>query len=125
MIRAANRSLPDEWVLPLSWSKNTPGLRCIWETMTRPGETVPYAIARHDRDEVLREPTEEELAEDHLEEMRELVEEMEYMTTEEVEEGVYKKLRFDLCPSCKAIYLRDPLFQRQERQGRRINFGEN
>lgn len=71
------------------------------------------------------EITEEELAEDHLEEMRELVEEMEDMTTEEVEEGVYKKLRFDLCPSCKAIYLRDPLFQRQERQGRRINFGEN
>ena len=25
MIRLVNRSLPDEWVLPLSWSKNTPG----------------------------------------------------------------------------------------------------
>ena len=33
--RAANRNLPDEWVLPLSWSKKTPGLRCICETMTR------------------------------------------------------------------------------------------
>ncbi len=25
MMRAANRSLPDEWVLPRSWSKKTPG----------------------------------------------------------------------------------------------------
>ena len=25
MIRQANSSLPEEWVLPLSWSKNTPG----------------------------------------------------------------------------------------------------
>ncbi len=41
MIRAANRSLPDEWVLPLSWSKKTPGERCIWETMTR---SVPLTM---------------------------------------------------------------------------------
>jgi len=68
------------------------------------------------------EITEEDLEEDHTEEMRELVKEMEDMTTEEVEEGVYKKFRFDLCPSCKEIYLRDPLLQKQ---GRRISFGEN
>ena len=66
--------------------------------------------------------TEEDLEEDHIEEMRELVEDMEDMTTEEVEEGVYKTLRFDLCPRCKAIYLSDPLSQKQ---GRRIGFGEN
>ncbi len=35
MTRAVNRYLPLLWVLPLSWSKNTPGLRCIWLTMTR------------------------------------------------------------------------------------------
>ena len=35
MMRAANKSLPEEWVLPRSWSKNTPGERCICETMTR------------------------------------------------------------------------------------------
>ncbi len=35
MTRAANRYFPEECVLPLSWSKNTPGLRCICETMTR------------------------------------------------------------------------------------------
>ena len=35
MTRAAKRYLPEEWVLPLSWSKKTPGERCICETMTR------------------------------------------------------------------------------------------
>ncbi len=35
MTRAAKRYLPEEWVLPRSWSKKTPGLRCICETMTR------------------------------------------------------------------------------------------
>jgi hypothetical protein len=39
MMRQAKRSLPEECVLPLSWSKNTPGERCIWETMTR---SVPF-----------------------------------------------------------------------------------
>ena len=41
MIRPANSSLPEECVLPLSWSKNTPGERCIWETMTR---SVPFTM---------------------------------------------------------------------------------
>ena len=41
MMRAANSSLPDEWVLPLSWSKKTPGERCICETMTR---SVPLTM---------------------------------------------------------------------------------
>src|SRR5580700_5321846 len=35
MMRAENSSLPEEWVLPRSWSKNTPGLRCSCDTMTR------------------------------------------------------------------------------------------
>ena len=41
MIRAENSSLPDEWVLPLSCSKNTPGERCSWLTMTR---SVPLTM---------------------------------------------------------------------------------
>ena len=40
-MRAWNSSLPDEWVLPLSWSKNTPGLRCSCETITR---SVPLTM---------------------------------------------------------------------------------
>ncbi len=39
MTRAENSSLPELWVLPRSWSKNTPGLRCSCETMTR---SVPF-----------------------------------------------------------------------------------
>ena len=35
MMRAANSSLPEACVRPRSWSKNTPGERCIWLTMTR------------------------------------------------------------------------------------------
>ncbi len=35
MMRAEYSNLPDEWVLPLSWSKNTPGERCSWLTTTR------------------------------------------------------------------------------------------
>jgi hypothetical protein len=27
--------LPDEWLLPLSWSKNAPGERWSWLTTTR------------------------------------------------------------------------------------------
>ena len=34
-MRAENSSLPEEWVLPRSCSKNTPGERCNWETITR------------------------------------------------------------------------------------------
>ena len=41
MMRQAKSSLPEEWVLPLSWSKNTPGERCIWDTITR---SVPFTI---------------------------------------------------------------------------------
>ena len=40
-MRAANRYLPELWVLPLSWSKKTPGERCIWLTMTR---SVPLTM---------------------------------------------------------------------------------
>ena len=41
MMRALYRSLPELWVLPRSWSKNTPGERCSWETMTR---SVPLTM---------------------------------------------------------------------------------
>jgi hypothetical protein len=35
MMRAENSFLPEAWVLPLSWSKNTPGERCSCDTTTR------------------------------------------------------------------------------------------
>ena len=39
--RAWNSSLPELWVLPLSWSKITPGLRCSCDTITR---SVPLTM---------------------------------------------------------------------------------
>ena len=68
------------------------------------------------------EIAEEDLERDHFDEMQQVLDEMEDMTAEEVEEGVYKSLRFDLCPTCQSIYLDNPLLHKQ---GRRINFGEN
>ncbi|MNI94153.1 hypothetical protein D3C73_1522050 [compost metagenome] len=41
MMRALYSSLPELWVLPRSWSKNTPGERCSCETMTR---SVPLTM---------------------------------------------------------------------------------
>ncbi|MCY1351054.1 hypothetical protein D9M69_373080 [compost metagenome] len=49
MIRAEYSSLPELWVLPRSWSKNTPGERCSWETMTRSVPLmmkVPFSVIR-------------------------------------------------------------------------------
>ena len=49
IMRQANSSLPEACVLPLSWSKNTPGERCIWETITRsvPLTTnVPFGVIK-------------------------------------------------------------------------------
>ena len=37
----AVEQLAELWVLPRSWSKNTPGERCSWETMTR---SVPLTM---------------------------------------------------------------------------------
>ena len=51
----------------------------------------------------------EDLARDHRSEMARLIEDMRHMDPQELEDQVYKKLQFDLCPKCQRIYLRDPL----------------
>jgi hypothetical protein len=68
------------------------------------------------------EVTEDELDEDHLNDMNELVEQMEGSETEELEDQVYKSFRFDLCPTCQQRYLRDPLFGRRHL---RLDFHDN
>ena len=52
---------------------------------------------------------EEDLREDHNDEIEELLDEMEDMDAEQIEDGVYKTFRFDLCPVCHEAYLKDPL----------------
>ena len=68
------------------------------------------------------ELSEDDLEHDHLEEISDLVEEMEGMDPEELEEGVYKAFRYDLCPSCQKLYLRDPL---SRKANPRIGLSEN
>jgi hypothetical protein len=59
---------------------------------------------------------------DHSEEMNALIEHMKGMSAQDAEEQVYKKFRFDLCPSCQARFLKDPLFRVARKQ---VRFGDN
>jgi hypothetical protein len=59
---------------------------------------------------------------DHSEEINALMDHMKGMSAQEAEEQVYKKFRFDLCPSCQARFLKDPLFRVARKQAR---FGDN
>jgi hypothetical protein len=51
----------------------------------------------------------EDLAKDRSEEIRSLTEQLGRMTEQEAMDSVYRKLVFDLCPSCQRDYLANPL----------------
>jgi len=68
------------------------------------------------------EITEEDLEKDHMEEISQLIEEMEDMDPQELEEGVYKSFRFDLCPSCQKKFVKRPLTKASET---RLGFSNN
>ena len=55
------------------------------------------------------EITEEDLNKDHKQEIADLLSNMDDMEAEELEEGVYKRLRFDLCAACQRRYLANTL----------------
>jgi hypothetical protein len=55
------------------------------------------------------ELTPDDLAGDHRAQMRALIAQMADMDPGELEDSVYKELRFDLCMACQRRYLRDPL----------------
>lgn len=55
------------------------------------------------------EITEEDLDRDHMEEISKLLREIEDIDTAELEDGVYKSFRFDLCSECHKKFLKDPL----------------
>ncbi|MFH0964686.1 MAG: hypothetical protein V2A58_11835 [Planctomycetota bacterium] len=57
--------------------------------------------------------SEDDLARDHREEIRQLLDRMSDMDTRRLEDEVHREFRFDLCGACHREYLRDPL------QGRR------
>ncbi len=55
------------------------------------------------------EISEKDLKADWSDEVRDLLEEMADMDAEDLEDQVFKTFRFDLCPECHAVYLKDPL----------------
>jgi hypothetical protein len=68
------------------------------------------------------EITEEDLEEDHMEEISELIKQMDDMDEQELEDQVYKSFRFDLCPECHKKFLKDPLSRDASRS---IDFSKN
>jgi hypothetical protein len=68
------------------------------------------------------EITEEDLEEDHMEEISELIKQMDHMDDQELEDQVYKSFRFDLCPECHKKFLKDPLGRDANRS---IEFSKN
>ena len=68
------------------------------------------------------EVTEDDLNKDHKQEIADLLSEMENMDPAEIEEGVYKRLRFDLCAACRLRYLANPLAMATPR---RLGWHEN
>ncbi len=72
-------------------------------------------FAAHDPAEL----TAEDLSDDHLEEMGELLREGDASDLEPA--PAYKKLRYDLCTSCHAKFLADPL----GREAQKFDFSSN
>ena len=68
------------------------------------------------------ELSEDDIQEDHTEEMCRLCEAMESVDPDEAEDSVYRTLQLDLCPACHKIYLKNPLPSRSPRTRR---FGQN
>lgn len=55
-------------------------------------------------------------------EMSELIDLMEELDSEDIEGGVYKIFRYDLCNDCRKRYMKDPFFRKSLRK---LGFSEN
>jgi hypothetical protein len=53
--------------------------------------------------------SEEDLQRDHEAEIRRMLAELEKQSPDQIEDQVYRKLRFDLCPACHRKFLANPL----------------
>jgi hypothetical protein len=77
----------------------------------RPGEVQRYVVkievfAAHDPNQL----TEDDLDEDHMEEISQLLAEEECGLADVGEEAAgNSRLRYDLCPACRKKFLKDPL----------------
>ncbi len=50
-----------------------------------------------------------DLLEDHMEEIKQLIEKTKDLSAEKLQNSVYKSFSFHLCPACQMRYLKDPL----------------
>ncbi|MFP4172414.1 MAG: hypothetical protein ACLFV4_05825 [Candidatus Hydrogenedentota bacterium] len=50
-----------------------------------------------------------DLVRDHRAEMLRLIEQMKHKDAEQLEEGVFKNIKLDLCPTCQRAFIRNPL----------------
>jgi hypothetical protein len=75
-------------------------------------------FAAHDPAEL----TEEDLDADHMEAVGELIRQMEESDEPAELEPASHHLRYDLCPSCRARYLKDPL---SREANTKLQFSEN
>jgi hypothetical protein len=76
------------------------------------------AYASFDPDEI----TEDDLDEDHMEAVSKLLQRDETLSADELDAEAFKGFRFDLCPSCHARFIKDPLNREVLRS---LNFSEN
>lgn len=53
--------------------------------------------------------TREELERDHAAEMKRLLEDLASRSPDDIEDQVYRALRYDLCPACHRRFLKNPL----------------
>jgi len=53
--------------------------------------------------------TNEELQRDHSAELRRLIGELETSSPDDIEDQVYRAMRYDLCPDCQRRFLAGPL----------------
>ena len=90
----------------------------------RPDDERRYVVemevfAAHDPAEL----TEDDLDQDHMDEISQLLQEQEELGIEpEAPAATFKKLRYDLCQSCHKQFLRDPL---NKEASQKFSFSEN
>jgi hypothetical protein len=59
---------------------------------------------------------------DHLDDLDEIIEQMEDLSSEHIADDVCQRLRFDLCPECRKRFLANPLGRKMAEQ---FNFSKN
>ncbi len=77
------------------------------------GRRVPADASYIVRIEVISDPTVPAIAGDSMpdatDELEKLIEQMKHMSAAELQDQVYRKLEYRLCPKCQPLYLAKPI----------------